>query len=98
MASRNPAAMIRATIPMLAALALAACAPALPMAGADPANASATTGPSSYRSPFKDYVTFRPVDPRPWRETNDRVRDLGGPDRQMQADSEDEPLPRSPAR
>lgn len=98
MAERNPTAMTRIALPMLACLGLAACAPALPMTGADPASASATTPPHSYRSPFKDYVTFRPVDPRPWRETNDRVRDLGGPDKQMQADSEDDPLPGSPAR
>ncbi len=95
---RNPTAMTRITAPVLAALVLGACAPALPMTGADPASASATTGPLSYRSPFKDYVTFKPVEPRPWRETNDRVRDLGGPDKQMQADSEDDPLPRTPAR
>ncbi len=90
--------MTRITAPVLAVLALAACAPALPMTGADPASASAATGSHPYRSPFKDYVTFKPVDPRPWRETNDRVRDLGGPDKQMQADSYDDPLPRSSAR
>lgn len=74
-------------------LVLAACTPALPMAGADPAGVSMPAGPYSYRSPFKGYVTLKPVDPRPWRETNDRVRDLGGPDKQMQADSEDDLLP-----
>ncbi len=95
MSRRNPAAMTRMTVPMLAALALGVCAPALPMMGADPASASATTPPHSYRSPLKDYVKFEPVDPRPWRETNDRVRDLGGPDPHMLADSEDEPLPKA---
>ena len=90
--------MTRTAFTMLAALTLAACAPSLPMAGADPAAAAAGAPGQAYRSPFKDYVTFKPVDPRPWRETNDRVRDLGGPDKQMQADSEDDPLPRSPAR
>lgn len=88
--------MRRVAFAVLASLASAACAPALPRAGADPAEAAVTVTPRPYQSPFKDHVSFRPVDPRPWRETNDRVRDLGGPDRQMQADSEDEP--QAPAR
>lgn len=89
---------MRLAVVVAGALALAACAPVLPMAGADPAGASTPAGSHPYRSPFKDYTTFKPVDPRPWRETNDRVRDLGGPDKQMQADSEDEPLPKAAVR
>lgn len=78
---------------MLAASAVAGCAPALPSIGGDPASPAAPASQSQYRSPFKDYVKFGLVEPRPWRETNDRVRALGGPNVQMQADSEDDPMP-----
>lgn len=85
--------MRRVALAILGSIAMTACAPSLPMAGADPARVSPTTELVPYRSPFKDYVKFELVEPRPWRETNDRVRDLGGPDPQMQADSEDDPMP-----
>jgi hypothetical protein len=85
--------MTRLAFTVLAVLTLAACAPVPPMIGADPAAASADGRSPSYRSPFKDYVKFAPIEPRSWRETNDRVRDLGGPDPHMLADSEDDPMP-----
>lgn len=78
---------------MLGASAVAGCAPALPYAGGDPASPAAPASQSQYRSPFKDYVKFGLVEPRPWRETNDRVRALGGPNLQMQGDSDEDPIP-----
>lgn len=85
--------MWRVALAISSSMILAACAPALPLAGGDPALSVTATPPITYRSSFKDYVKFGLVEPRPWRETNDRVRDLGGPDPQMQADSEDDPMP-----
>lgn len=90
---------MRLVVPsVLSALFLAGCAPTLPMAGGDPASPSGATSPKSYESPFKGYVRFDLVEPRSWRETNDRVRVFGGPNIQMQSDSEDdaEPKPGAP--
>ena len=61
----------------LAALALAACAagcsaaPPQTAAGVDPANPHAP--PVAYRSTVAPYTGYRPVDPAPWREQNDRI-------------------------
>jgi hypothetical protein len=70
-----------AMLAMLAASGLAGCAPSLPAVGGDPA------------SPLQGDGNFGLVEPRPWRETNDRVRDLDGPDAHMLGDSEDDPIP-----
>lgn len=78
---------------MLAASGLAGCAPSLPAVGGDPASPTIATPPAPYRSPFQGYVKFGLVEPRPWRETNDRVRELDGPDAHMLGDSEDDPIP-----
>lgn len=78
---------------LLGASALAGCAPTLPAIGGDPASATTTVSSTSYRSPFRDSMKFGLVEPRPWRETNDRVRDLGGADAQMLGDSDEDPIP-----
>lgn len=78
---------------MLGASAVAGCAPALPAVGGDPASPAEPASQLQYRSPFRDYVKFGLVEPRPWRETNDRVRALGGPNLQMQGDSDEDPVP-----
>lgn len=74
-------------------LILASCAPSLSLIGGDPSQSSAKVAAVEYRTPFSRFVKYDLVEPRPWRETNDRVRDLNGPDAQMQADSEDDPIP-----
>ncbi len=78
---------------ILGAIALSGCAPVLPMAGGDPASPSVAIPSRPYQSPFKDYARFDLVEPRSWRETNERVRVFGGPNIQMQSDSEDDPQP-----
>ncbi len=85
--------MRQVTLSMLGALALAGCAPSLPMAGGDPASPSAATPSRPYQVLFKDAARFDLVEPRSWRETNERVRVFGGPNIQMQSDSEDDPQP-----
>jgi hypothetical protein len=87
----------RLGIATVAVTALAACAPRLPSAGGDPAS-SALTSRISYQTPFAGYVRMDLVGPRPWRATNDRVRDLGGPDAQMLGDSDEDPIPSSKQR
>ena len=63
----------------LAALALSvlasgcAGAPATPFAGVDPADPAAPSKPAGYRSTIGPYVRQRPVEPKPWREQNERV-------------------------
>ena len=77
----NPAQVPRPFpwIRSLAALALSvlasgcAGAPATPFAGADPADPAAPAKPARYRSTIDPYVRQRPVEPRPWREQNERV-------------------------
>lgn len=66
---------------MLAALATlaTACAPATPYAGNDPADPGVAAALPIYQSPFSGQPAFATVEPRPWRQTNDLVRGLGGP-------------------
>lgn len=78
------------TLSILGTLALVGCAPSLPMAGGDPALPSAAIPSRPYRSLFKDDARFDLVEPRSWRETNERVRVFGGPNIQMQSDSEED--------
>jgi hypothetical protein len=78
---------------ILAALMLAGCAPPLPAIGGDPARVTGPSKPISYVSPFAGYAKPVLVEPRAWRETNDRVRDLGGLDAQMQGESDEDPIP-----
>jgi len=82
----------RLGIATVAVAALAACAPHLPSAGGNPAS-SAVTSRTSYQTPFAGYVRMDLVEPRPWRATNDRVRDLGGPDAHMLRESDEDPIP-----
>ncbi len=63
----------------LMTLALGACAPAQPFAADDPSDPAQPTAALSYTSPFAGQPGFAVVQPRPWRETNDLVRRLGGP-------------------
>ena len=77
MARRRPP--IRRRFQALVALALTAfvagCtqSPPNPLAGADPADASARTRAVDYRSTIGPYERQRPVEPAPWREQNERV-------------------------
>ncbi|WP_374443347.1 hypothetical protein [Stella sp.] len=57
---------------------LAACAPAAPFAADDPADPTHRAATPAYRSPFAGQPAFAVAEPRPWRETNDLVRRLGG--------------------
>ena len=41
--------------------------------GPDPSDASVRVAPASYRSTVGAYASQRPVEPRPWREQNQRV-------------------------
>jgi hypothetical protein len=58
-------------------LTLAACAAACsavpPRPEAEAAAAAAHAPPVTYRSPVEPYKAYRPVDPAPWREQNDRI-------------------------
>ncbi len=74
-----------------AAFAVVACVPSPPSIGGDPASPSPLWSRSTYQSPFKGYVRMELVEPRPWRATNDRVRDLGGANAQMQGDTDEDP-------
>lgn len=58
---------------------LAACAPGDPFAADDPADPARRAAVPAYQSPFASQPAFAVVEPRPWRETNDLVRRLGGP-------------------
>lgn len=73
-----------------AAFVVVACVPRPPSIGGDPASPSPLNGQSTYQSPFKGYVRMDLVEPRPWRATNDRVRDLGGGNTQMQGDTDED--------
>jgi len=46
---------------------------ASPWRGPDPSDPSVRVAPASYRSTVGSYVSQRPVEPRPWREQNERV-------------------------
>jgi hypothetical protein len=78
------------TLSAFGILALAGCSPSLPMPGGDPASPSAAIPTKPYRSVFMDDARFDLVEPRSWRETNERVRVFGGPNIQMQSDSEED--------
>lgn len=56
-----------------AALLGACSAPALPLAGANPAEASSPVPAVGYRSTTAGYRSQRPVGPAPWIEQNERV-------------------------
>ena len=59
----------------LLALVLQGCSAstASPWRGPDPSDASVRVAPAGYRSTMGAYVSQRPVEPRPWREQNERV-------------------------
>jgi hypothetical protein len=62
-------------IALFAAFVLAGCSatPAPILAQTDPADALAPVRPVAYRPVTAGYQSQRPVEPRPWREQNDRV-------------------------
>jgi hypothetical protein len=63
-----------AAITALAALAAGCSAlTASPARTPDPSDPSVLVPPARYRSAFGAYTSQRPVEPRPWREQNDRV-------------------------
>jgi len=63
-----------AAIGLLAPLVQACSATtASPWRGPDPSDPSVHVAPASYRSTVGSYASQRPVDPRPWREQNERV-------------------------
>ena len=56
------------------ALTLGGCMqPAVPLAGADPADPNARVAGVGYRSTVAPYSSLRPTAPSSWREQNDRV-------------------------
>jgi hypothetical protein len=58
---------------LLSALLLAGCSSVPMVALADPANPATSAPPVAYRPVTAGYESRRPVEPRPWREQNDRV-------------------------
>jgi hypothetical protein len=46
---------------------------ASPVSGPDPSDPNARVRPVSYRSAIAGYASQRPVEPRSWREQNERV-------------------------
>lgn len=58
----------------LVAFAVAGCtAPAVPLAGADPADPTANVSRVGYRSTVAPYIRLRPTVPTSWREQNNRA-------------------------
>jgi hypothetical protein len=59
----------------LLTLVMQACSAgtASPWRGPDPSDPSVRVSPAGYRSTVGAYVSQRPVEPRPWREQNERV-------------------------
>lgn len=58
----------------LVAIAAAGCtAPAVPLAGADPADPTAKVAGVGYRSTVAPYTSLRPTVPTSWREQNNRA-------------------------
>ena len=56
------------------AIAASGCTPATTrVAGADPADPTATAAGVGYRSTIAPYTSLRPSTPAPWRERNDSV-------------------------
>lgn len=68
-------APMKIAIVLLSVLLVAACAraPAQPLAGNDPADPNVPVPPVRHAGSLQTYVSQRPVDPRPWREQNQRV-------------------------
>jgi hypothetical protein len=60
---------------LLSAFVATGCtsAPPAPIAGPNPANASAATPPVAYRSVIGPYTSNRPRDPSEWGEQNQRI-------------------------
>lgn len=64
----------------VAAMALGGCAaPAVPLAGADPADPGAEVAGVRYRSTIAPYESLRPATPSGWKEQNQRVTPSPGP-------------------
>jgi len=65
----------KTTLFLALAIIVSGCASrdAIPLAGPDPADASAPTSRVGYRSTLGDYRSGRPVGPSPWIQQNQRV-------------------------
>lgn len=70
---RGSPAILPPAAALLGALLLAGCSSRPMVALADPANPAASVRPAVYRPVTAGYESRRPVEPRPWREQNDRV-------------------------
>lgn len=72
---RSTSAILKTAALLFAASLLAACtaSPAVTLAQGDPADPAAAVRPAGYRPVTAGYQSQRPVEPRPWREQNDRV-------------------------
>jgi hypothetical protein len=66
---------VKLFVAAFAALALTGCAAAPPplLVQGNPADAKSPVRPVAYRPVTAGYQSQRPVEPRPWRDQNDRV-------------------------
>lgn len=73
--ARGSPFVLKSAVLLFSVSLLAGCSAAsAPMlAQADPADAGASVRPVAYRPVTAGYESQRPVEPRPWREQNDRV-------------------------
>ena len=62
-------------------LMLSACVQTPPavLAGPDPSNPRAQVRPVTYRSTVAGYTSWRPVEPRPWTQQNQRLAPAESP-------------------
>lgn len=64
---------------LLLAGSIAGCTAANPaLLAADPSDPDVPVRAASYRSVLSGYTAQRPVEPKPWREQNERVAPKGG--------------------
>jgi hypothetical protein len=63
-----PAALLLATVAQGCSVA-----PTASFGGPEPSDPSVRVAGAAYRSTFRSYLSQRPVEPRPWREQNERV-------------------------
>lgn len=79
----HPRSWTRAASLIFFALALAlllggcAAAPPAPVVTHDPADPDVPVAHTRYKPALSGYVSRRPVEPKPWREQNDRVAPKG---------------------
>ena len=76
--SAVPALRERAFLPVTAGMLVAllqgcSAMSASPWSGPGPSDPSVPVPPANHRSAIAGYASQRPVEPRPWREQNERV-------------------------